>query len=141
MEIILVKQSIEQEEAEATRAQFDVEGIKTDDMLIENVEEFKVGNICVRVKTGGRWYNWPRRALGSIVIDGTVYPLHGDQFARINCVLSEEELNEEKKRETERAAAAKKDAQDAADAVIAGIDAVLEDRLDRLDREFLLQIS
>ena len=141
MEIILTRHEVEtEEELSAVRSAFE-QGERTDDMLLASVEEFKVGGAFVRIKTAGQWFNWTRRGLSTIIVDGAIYPLHGPEFARINCIKSQEELVEEKKRYAEGAAKAKEIAEKAYNELVESIDAKLEEKLDQLDREFTLQIG
>ena len=141
MEIILTRQNITEDEIDEIRTTLTAEDARSDDMIIPEAEAVKVGGAFVRVKVGGLWLNWKRSRLSNIVIDGHLYPLHGEEFLRINCITSQEELTEAKERITESAEEFKRMTKEAYDELIAGADEKLQAELDKLDKEFLLQIG
>ena len=143
MEIILVRHEdneITEERINDIRAALTGEGAQSNDMLFADAEAVKVGYEYVRVCVSGAWLNWTRRGLEHIIIDGTAYPLHGSEFARINCITSQEELDAAKTNATEKADELKDAAKGAYEATVGLIDSALQARLDRFDKEFTLQV-
>lgn len=141
MEIILTRSEIENEDIEALRTALAAEDARSNDMLFPDAEDVKIGNLYVRIKLNGLWYNWSRRRLNTAVIDGHIYPLHGEGFLRVNCVTSQEEFEAEKQRLTEHADLVKGALREACDDAVQKVEEGLQEHLDKLDKEFMLQIG
>lgn len=127
----MTRRGISQEDVEWRRATLRADEV-TGDMLIPAAEDVKVGYRYVCVKVDGIWFNWERKCVQNIVIDGKLYALHGDAFRRINCIESEEQLAEEKRALEDEAQKAKEILQIA----LSAVDKVRQSRLEKLDEEY-----
>ena len=141
MEIILTRRGITEDEINDLRSALAAEDAKSNDMLIPDAEEVKVGNAYVRVKIGGLWFNWRRGSLSNIVINGVLYPLHGDEFLRINCIPNEDALNEEKQRLEAFADRVKEKTKIVYEELVAEVESEAQKRKDKMDKEFALKVG